>query len=75
MSRLARIVCLLVPLILAITGFQSKILADWWLENLATFLALAALAAAHKRIQLSDRSWLLIFLFLCTHEYGGTLQL
>ena len=70
MSRLARTICILVPLVLAITGFRSRILADWWPENLATFLALLGLAAAHRRVHLSDLSWAMIFVFPCAHEYG-----
>ena len=71
MSRLLRTLCVLLPLVLAVTGFRSRILADWWLENLVVFAALLALALAYKRVPLSNFSWLLIFLFLCAHEYGA----
>ena len=70
MSPLARTICILVPLVLAITGFRSRILTDWWLENLVTFLALLRFAAARRRVHLSDLSWAMIFVFPCAHEYG-----
>jgi putative membrane protein len=53
---------------MAITGFQSSLLADWWLENLVVFVLLLGMALAHKRLQLSNLSYLLLFVFLCTHE-------
>jgi putative membrane protein len=57
---------------MAVTGFRSHILADWWLENLVVFAALLGLALAHKRLPLSNASYLLLFLFLCAHEYGAS---
>ncbi|QOY85346.1 DUF2238 domain-containing protein [Paludibaculum fermentans] len=71
MPRVLRVLCILLPLVLAITGFLSHILSDWWLENLAVFLVLLALALAYKRLPLSNTSWILLFLFLCFHEYGA----
>lgn len=71
MSRALKTLCLLIPLVLAVTGFLSRILADWWLENLAVFVVMLALALGHKRVTLSTFSWTLIFLFLCAHEYGA----
>ena len=66
-----RLLCLATPLILAVTGFYSQILADWWLENLAIFLAITVLCAVHRRVPLSTTSYALLFLFLCAHEYGA----
>ena len=71
MSRLLRALCVLLPLVLAITGFSSRVLADWWLENLAVFVALLFFAFGRHHIALSNVSWALLFLFLCLHEYGA----
>lgn len=71
MSRFPRTICVLLPLIFAFAGFNSRILADFWLENLVVFAALLALALAYRRVPLSDLSWLMIFVFLCAHEYGA----
>ena len=68
-SRLVPALCALVPLVLAVTGFRSQILGDWWLENLATFVVILVLI--RTRITLSTFSWTLIFGFLCAHEYGA----
>src|SRR5947209_877531 len=56
---------------MAITGFSSHILADWWLENLVVFLCLLGLASVHRRLPLSNLSYLFLFVFLCAHEYGA----
>jgi putative membrane protein len=66
-----RALCVLTPLVLAIPGFRSQILADWWLENLVVFVFLLALALSWRLTRLSNTSYLLLFLFLCAHEYGA----
>src|SRR5262249_53568113 len=53
-------------------GFRSRILADWWLENLAVFAVMLGLAVAHRKLPLSNTSYLLLFVFLCAHEYGAS---
>jgi putative membrane protein len=70
-SRFLRAICVLLPLIFAIAGFNARILADFWLENLVVFIALLALALAYRSVPLSNGSWLMIFVFLCAHEYGA----
>ncbi len=44
---------------------------NWWLENVLTFLSLFFLAYTYRKHQLSDLSYLLIFIFLCLHVYGS----
>jgi putative membrane protein len=67
-----RVLCVLTPLVMAITGFRAEALADWWLENLVVAAALLGLVLAHRRLPLSNLSYLLIFVFLCAHEYGAS---
>jgi putative membrane protein len=45
--------------------------ANWLLENALVFIALGAMVVFYKRMQFSDLSYLLIFLFLCLHIYGA----
>lgn len=71
MSRFLRTICVLLPLILAVSGFNARVLADFWLENLVVFVALLGLALAYRSVPLSNISWLMIFVFLCAHEYGA----
>jgi putative membrane protein len=44
---------------------------DYWLENILTLTFLAILAATYKRLQLSDTSYALVFVFLALHEWGA----
>lgn len=46
-------------------------LANWFLENGLVFIALAVLAISYKRMQFSDMSYLLFFVYLCLHVYGA----
>ena len=61
----------MLPLILAVSGFNANILADFWLENLVVFAAILGLTLAYRSIPLSNRSWLMILVLLCVHEYGA----
>jgi putative membrane protein len=70
-SRFLRAICVLLPLIFAIAGFNARILADFWLENLVVFAAVLGLAVAYRSVPLSNFSWVMIFVFLCAHEYGA----
>lgn len=71
MPLLIRALCVLTPLVLAITGFNAHVLADWWLENLVVFVFLLGVALGNRRLGLSNTSFLFLFLFLCAHEYGA----
>jgi putative membrane protein len=46
-------------------------LSNWMLENTLVLLALAALASTYRRMQFSDLSYLLIFVYLSLHVYGS----
>ncbi len=72
MSLFLRVLIFLVPLVMAITGYTSLALRDWWLENLAVALAMLPLLIWRRRIPLSNTSYLLLFVFLCLHEYGSS---
>ncbi len=71
-SRVPAIVCAASAFVLALAGLQSKLLADWWLENLAIAAFFAALAWSWQRdIRLSSASLWMLFALLCLHEYGA----
>lgn len=69
---LLRVLCVLLPVMMAAAGFRAQALADFWLENAVVALVLLGLVLAHKRLPLSNLSYLLIFIFLCAHEYGAS---
>ena len=71
MSATLRALCVLTPLVMAVTGFRSDLLADWWLENPVVFAVLLGMSLAYKHLPLSNTSYLLLFVFLCAHEYGA----
>ena len=58
--------------VLAIAGLQSRVLADWWLENLVMAAFFVALAWSRRmREMLSPASLWMLFALLCLHEYGA----
>lgn len=46
-------------------------LANWFLENTLVFIFLIGLALTYKKLQFSDLSYLLIFIYLLLHIYGA----
>lgn len=67
----ARALLVVVPLVLAVAGFSSHVLEDWWLENLVVAVLLALAVWKREWLALSELSWALLFVFLCLHEYGA----
>lgn len=54
-----------------ISAYRPERAYDWGLENVLVFCCLTLLILTHRRLPLSDLSYLLIFLFLCLHEWGA----
>ena len=54
-----------------VTFWRAYNIRDWWLENLLVAAVLLALALSYRRVPLSNLSYLLLFAFLCFHEYGA----
>ncbi len=46
-------------------------LKNWFMENALVFIFLGYLIITYKKYQLSDLSYLLIFIYLCLHIYGA----
>ncbi len=59
-------------LFLVALAASASMWVDWWLENLLVFALIGLLAATYRRLALSELSYLLIFVFLCFHEWGAT---
>lgn len=71
-NELPGTLCIAAALILALAGLNSRILADWWLENLVIAAFFAFLAWSPRvRETLTPTSWWMLFLLLCLHEYGA----
>lgn len=54
-----------------ISAFHAEKTFDWFLENSLVFFGLAVVLLTYRRIALSDVSYLLLFLFMCLHEWGA----
>ena len=67
------LLCIIAGMVFAmgISAYHPTMIIDWWLENILVFVLLIALAATYKTIPLSSASYLLLFLFLCFHEWGA----
>jgi len=57
--------------VMAISAYRPEQVYDWFLENGLVFGFLAALIVTYRRLPLSDMSYLLLFVFLCVHEWGA----
>ena len=44
---------------------------DWWVENGLVFVCLGLLIASYRWLVFSELSYVLIFVFLCMHEWGA----
>lgn len=57
--------------VMAVSAYRPVMVGDWLLENLLVVLLLGGLAATYRRYPLRNRSYWMIFLFLCIHEWGA----
>ncbi len=44
---------------------------DWWLENMLVFLFVGTLIASYRWLPFSQLSYVMIFVYLCMHEWGA----
>ena len=58
-------------LVTAISAHRASMVSDWLLENLLVVLMLMVVGATFWRFPLSNRSYWMLFLFLCIHEWGA----
>ncbi len=66
------IVCLLVfAAVWTTLAIAPRFRADWWLENLPTFVAVPALLAVHRSFRFSDRAYVQGTVFLVLHTIGS----
>lgn len=70
-NRLLQVLCLALAVVIVITGYRPERVFDWWLENAAALTFIAVLGITYRRLPLSDLSYLLIFVYLCMHEWGA----
>lgn len=66
---IASLACFLALWVSTLVGTPD--LPNWLLENALVFLGLGALYVGYRYLQLSDLSYLLIFVYLSLHVYGA----
>jgi putative membrane protein len=54
-----------------ISGYHPETTFDWALENVAILGGVLLAVCTYRRLPLSDLSYLLLFIFLCFHEWGA----
>ena len=70
-NRFLQVLCGLFALAFAASAWRPIMAEDWWLENMLVFLLVGVLIATYRRMVFSQLSYLLIFTFLCLHEWGA----
>ena len=57
--------------VLAASAYRPTMVFDWFLENLLVLVFVTALIFSYRVVPLSRTSYVLIFLYLCFHEWGA----
>lgn len=70
-NHLLHKLCILFLIVFAISAIHPIMMADWVLENMLVVVFVAVLALTYRKLALSDVSYLLIFVYLCLHEWGA----
>jgi putative membrane protein len=70
-NRLLHRLCVAFLIVFAVSAFRPVMVEDWWLENLLVFAFVGLLIATYRVLPLSELSYLLIFFYLCLHEWGA----
>jgi putative membrane protein len=70
-NRFLHVLCLLLMAIMIASGIRPVMPVDWWAENALVFVFIGVLAAIYRWLTFSQLSYLLMFFFLCLHEWGS----
>lgn len=70
-NRTLHRLCLAFALWFLYTATRAEQAFDFWLENALALIFVGVLVGTYKRLALSEVSYVLIFVFLCLHEWGA----
>lgn len=70
-NRFLQWICIGAAAAFLISAYHPDKIFDWALENVAISAGVAMAIVSYRRLPLSDLSYLLLFLFLCLHEWGA----
>jgi putative membrane protein len=57
--------------VMGLSAYRPAMVFDWYLENLLVAVLVIVLTLSYNRVPLSRTSYLLIFFYLCFHEWGA----
>lgn len=57
--------------VLAVSAYHPTMVFDWFLENIIVSVFVIALTLSYRAVPLSRASYVLIFFYLCFHEWGA----
>ena len=63
--------CAFTVLAVVISAYHAEKMFDFFLENATASVFMIALAVTYRRLPLSDLSYMVMFAFLCLHEWGA----
>jgi putative membrane protein len=66
-----QVLCVLFLVVFISLAIHPVMVEDWWLENGLVFLFAGFLIVTYRSMPLSQLSYLLIFIYLCMHEWGA----
>jgi putative membrane protein len=70
-NRFFQWICAGIVAILLVAAYHPDKVFDWFLENAAVAVTLIGISITYRRMPFSDLSFLLMFIYLCIHEYGA----
>jgi putative membrane protein len=70
-NRFLQLICFGTLAAFALAAYHPDTVFDWALENGLVFFSIPLLVFTYRRFSFSDLSYLLMFLFLCIHEFGA----
>jgi putative membrane protein len=70
-NRQLHILCALFAVVFLASAIRPIMPEDWWVENGLVFICVGLLIVTYRWLVFSELSYLLIFVFLCMHEWGA----
>jgi len=70
-NRFLHALCLVFLAVFAASAYRPRMAADWFLENMLVFALVGLLIGTYRVLTLSQLSYLMIFVYLCLHEWGA----
>ncbi|HUA86166.1 MAG TPA: DUF2238 domain-containing protein [Bryobacteraceae bacterium] len=70
-NRFLQLLCCGMAAAFLLAAYHPDAVFDWGLENGLVFCFVPVLIFSYRRFQFSDLSYLLIFMYLCIHEFGA----